>query len=354
MNAATKLGRFSDLRRIPLQAWIIGIVLVVAFLILPMQISNVYYVQVLVLMVLYAYEALAWNIVGGIAGQISFGHGIFFGVGAYTSTILFRDLGLSPWVGMFFGALFAVLFAIIIGWPCFRLRGPYFSLATLACQEILRSIVNNTNEIFGVDLRGSRGIILPPVGHSPAMFQFENKQYFYYVFLAFLLIELLTIFLLKRGKFGLYLAAIKSNEDSAAVLGVNAMKMKLYALMISAFFAALGGTFYVQLIHFVDPEIAFGPLALTFVLFAICGGPTYLLGPVIGTLALMPIAEYTRAVLAGTATGIHMVIYGLVLVLVMLFIPKGLLDLLQKGYQKLMQSFKKGKMATADEKEAGN
>jgi len=336
MQAATHTQEKSFFSQISRQSWILTAALVLIFMVLPLGIKNVYYVQVLVLMLLYAFAAMAWNIVGGIAGQISFGHGIFFGAGAYTSTILFRDLGLSPWIGMFVGAAIAIFFAILVGWPCFRLRGAYFSLATLALQEIMRSVVNNTNELWGIDFRGSRGIILPPVGHSPLLFQFENKLYFYYIFLAFLLLEVLVVFLLKRGKFGLYLAAIKNNEDSAAVLGVNASRMKLYALMISAFFTSLAGTFYVQLIHFVDPEIAFGPLALTFIFFAICGGPTYLFGPIVGTLALMPIAEFTRAALAGKATGIHLVIYGIILMLVMLYMPKGLLHVIQNTYNKLL------------------
>jgi branched-chain amino acid transport system permease protein len=311
----------------PWWRWVLGFIVALVTLVLPLLIQNTYYVQVLILVLLFAYLSLAWNIVGGLAGQISFGHAIFFGIGAYTSTILFRDLGLSPWLGMFVGGILSTLVAAALGYPCFRLRGAYFALATLALGEIARTVVNNTSFLFGIEIRGSRGILVPLRGHAPLVYQFEDKRYFYYIILGFLALLIFVVYRLKRSRLGLYLAAIGDNEDAAKSLGVNGTTAKLKAFLISAFFMALGGTLYAQLLHFVDPMSVFGGnVSVMVVLFAITGGPAYLLGPVVGTLLLMPIAEITRVMLAGKHTGIHMVIYGLILMLVMLFMPRGMLS----------------------------
>lgn len=306
--------------------WVLGFIVALIILALPLLIQNTYYVQVLILVLLFAYLSLAWNIVGGLAGQLSYGHAIFFGVGAYTSTILFRDLELSPWLGMLIGGILSVLVAAALGYPCFQLRGSYFALATLAFGEIARAVVNNTRSLFGIEVRGSRGILVPLRGHAPLLYQFEDKRYFYYIILGFLALLIFIVYRLKRSRLGLYLAAIGDNEDAAKSLGVNGTSAKLKAFLISAFFMALGGTFYAQLLHFVDPMSVFGgSVSVMVVLFATTGGPAYLMGPVVGTLLLMPVAEITRVMLAGKHTGMHMVIYGLILVLVMLFMPKGAL-----------------------------
>jgi branched-chain amino acid transport system permease protein len=311
--------------------WVLGFIVALIILALPLLIQNTYYVQVLVLVLLFAYLCLAWNIVGGLAGQISFGHAIFFGVGAYTSTILFRDLELSPWLGMFVGGILSALVAAALGYPCFRLRGTYFALATLALGEIARSVVNNTSFLFGIEVRGSRGILVPLRGHAPLLYQFDDKRYFYYIILGFLVLLIFVVSRLKRSRLGLYLAAIGNNEDAAKSLGINSAAAKLKAFLISAFFMALGGTFYAQLLHFVDPMSVFGgSVSVMVVLFAITGGPAYLMGPVVGTFLLMPIAEITRVMLAGKHTGMHMVIYGVILVLVMLFMPKGVLSAIER------------------------
>jgi branched-chain amino acid transport system permease protein len=308
------------------QRWLILAIGVSFVLILPLVIRNTYYVQVLILGLLFAYLALAWNIIGGMAGQLSFGHAIFFGIGAYTSTILFRDVGLTPWIGMLLGGLLSGLIAMALGYPTFRLRGAYFALATLAFGEIARAFVNNTNFLFGIEIRGSRGILVPLRGQAPLAYQFQDKRYFYYIVLLLLVILIYIVYQLKRSKLGLYLSAIGDNEDAAVSLGVNASAAKLKAFLISAFFTAVGGTFYAQLLHFVDaPSVFGGNISLMLVLFATTGGPAYLLGPVVGTLLLMPIAEVTRILLAGRFTGVHMVIYGLILVLVMRFMPRGVL-----------------------------
>lgn len=308
------------------QRWVIGVICAAVVLMPPLVIENTYYVQVVILGLLFAYLALAWNIMGGLAGQLSFGHAIFFGIGAYTSTILFRDLRVTPWLGMLVGGVLSGLIAVILGYPTFRLRGAYFALATLAFGEIARAFVNNTNFLFGIELRGSRGILVPLRGQAPLLYQFEDKRYFYYIILILLALLIYIVYRLKRSKLGLYLAAIGDNQDAAASLGVNATAAKLKAFLISAFFMAVGGTFYAQLLHFVDaPSVFGGSISLFVVLFATTGGPAYLLGPVIGTLLLMPIAEITRIVLAGRYTGVHMVIYGLILVLVMRFMPRGVM-----------------------------
>ncbi len=325
MNPTAPLASMTESRRNH-RAWILSAGLALLVLALPFFITNSYYLQWLILALLYAYLSMAWSIIGGMASQLSFGNAIFFGVGAYSSTILFRDLGLSPWLGMLIGAALSGLIALALGLPTFRLRGAYFALATLAFGQIVFTIVDSSDYLLGIEIRGPRGILLPLMGDSPLFFQFDDKRAYYYIIVSLLVILGVVIYRLRQSKLGLYLAAIGSNEEAAMAVGANGTTAKLKAFLLSAFFTALGGTFYAQLLHFVDaPSVLGGDISLLMVLFATAGSPTYLLGPLVGTFVLMPVAEITRVTLGGQHAGIHMVVYGVVLVLIMRFMPRGVL-----------------------------
>jgi branched-chain amino acid transport system permease protein len=303
----------------------------------PLLFRSPIFLHLMILIFFYAYLNLSWNILGGFAGQLSLGHAAFAGLGAYTSTLLFLHLGLSPWIGMFAGGAVAAIAAVTVGYPCFKLRGAYFSLSTLAFGEILRLIIENTNELFGIEIRGPMGISLPPLGHAPLQFQFLSKQYYYYIILVMMLLALYFTYRLSRSKLGYYLNAIKNDMEAAQSLGVNVPKCRLIAAILSAFLTGIGGTFYAQLILFIDPAgIMSGYFSLEIVLISIIGGRGTLLGPVLGAFLLIPISELTRIYLGGSYMGVHLIIFGAALIVVMRFQPRGINELIMKGYSMLL------------------
>lgn len=320
----------------------VPIVLISCLFILPLISNSPIFLHLMILVYFYAYLATSWNILGGFAGQLSLGHTAFTGIGAYTSTLLFIDLGLTPWIGMLFGGIFAVIVVVTIGYPCFNLRGAYFALSTLAFVETLRLLVENTNNIFGIEINGPRGIELPLQGHSPFNFQFLNKEYYYYIILVMMLIALLITYMVSKAKLGYYLSAIRNDADAAQSLGINVLRSRLKAASLSAFLTAIGGTFYAQLILFIDPGgIIGGFISLEIVLIAIVGGRGTLLGPILGSFFLIPISELTRIYLGGTYMGVHLSVFGAILILVIIFLPRGINEFVAKVYYRLIETLEK-------------
>lgn len=284
------------------------------------------------IMVLYfAYLASAWNLMCGYVGQISFGHSVFSGVGGYTSVILLTSLGLSPWLGMLVGGVLAAMLAVVIGYPTMRLRGPYFALTTIAVAEMLRMWVENTDEFLGIPLKGAEGLSVPLLGTNVALFQFDSKVPYYYIILAMLAIIMLMTWLMARSRLGVSLKAIRGDRDAAESLGINPTRYTLTAYAISAFMTALGGSFYAQFVRFINPERNMGiELSIDMALMSIIGGQGTIAGPVIGALFLAPISELSRGYLGGRLPGLHLALYGLVLILAVLYLPKGLASPLQR------------------------
>jgi branched-chain amino acid transport system permease protein len=281
-----------------------------------------YFLEVLISVLLFGYLGAAWNILGGYAGQFSFGHAAFFGIGAYTSTLLFLNLGVTPWVGMLAGGVLAAAFGLFAGYLSFRygLRGPYFSLVTLAFAEMLRVIAVNTKAVGS-----SLGLVIPNRVAAPAQFVFGGKLPYYYVVLAMVLGALWVTRRIEGSRLGYSLRAIRENEDAAEAAGVDALGMKLRAMAVSSFLTALGGTFYAQYFAYIDPSITFGPaVSIQGLLQAIVGGAGTVLGPLVGAFVLTPISELSRAALRGRA-GVDVMVYGAVLILVISFLPNGLM-----------------------------
>jgi branched-chain amino acid transport system permease protein len=281
----------------------------------------------------YGYLGTSWNILGGYAGQFSFGHAAFFGIGAYASTLAFVNWNITPWIGMVFGGLLGMLLGLLIGSLCFHygLRGPYFALATLAFSELLRLISLN------LDLTGkAMGILIPLKGDAPLYFQHESKIFYYFVILLMFIGALWITRRIDGGKIGDYFSAIREDEDAAEAIGVDSFVYKLLAISLSGFLTALGGTFYAQYFLYIDPAVTFGiGNSIEIFLRPIVGGMGTVYGPIIGALVLGPLGEVTRGMLGGYQ-GVHLMIYGAILVSVIIFLPNGIygwLRSLKKRYK---------------------
>lgn len=298
-----------------------------------------YWVQVYIWMLFFGMCATAWNIIGGFGGQYSIGHAGFLGLGAYTSTLLWLNLGLSPWIGMLAGGLVAALAGAIISYPCFRLRGAFFSLATIAFAEMLRVWGELTDTLFGLFINGARGLVIPPVGNDFWAFQFTDKVSYAYVIQALLLVSLAIAWAVKRSRLGYYLAAIGDDEEAVKSLGIDTARIKLIALLISAFLTAVAGSFYAQLVLFITPTRAMSiEISVQMVIMAVLGGLGTVFGPLLGALVLVPVAELTRAAFGGsTVQGVHMVVHGVIVMLVIRYIPKGIESWVRLGCRWLVQ-----------------
>jgi len=283
---------------------------------------------VMIRIFLYAMLATAWNVLAGYCGQISLGHAVFFGTGAYTSTVLVKTLGLTPWAGMLAGAALAVALSQVIGYPVFRLRGHYFAIATIAVGEIVQTLMINWDWVGG-----ARGLFIPiDRTGSPLAFQFRDKQVYYYIALGLLLLALWVTRRIERSRTGYYFRAIREDQDAAASLGIPVARYKQRAMAVSAGLTALGGTFYAQYILFIDPESVL-PLSLSILicLVAVLGGVGTLWGPLIGAAILVPLGEVTRIYLGGTGKAIDLLIYGFLIMVISVIQPGGIMEFAQRG-----------------------
>jgi len=275
----------------------------------------------LVVALMIALVGQGWNILGGYGGQYSFGHAAFFGTGAYVTAILQMRYGINAWVGFAAGISAAAALGAILGVLTFRsgLRGSYFALVTLAFAEVLR-IIASVAPITGA---GVGTLIKLDLGIRT--FQFQSRAVFYWIILALVGVSLVTTQLIERSRFGVWLVAVRENEDAAKALGVDANKVKLMAMVISAAITAAAGCFYAQYFLFVDSGIAYGTwISVQALLTPIIGGVGTVFGPLVGALIVKSLGEAAKLV-AGDAPGLDLIIYGAVLVLVIWFAPRGLI-----------------------------
>jgi len=278
------------------------------------------------LVLLYAIAASAWNIVGGYAGQISVGHVVFFGCGAYGSLAAYTHWGWPPIAGLPLGVAAAVLIAGVIGVPTLRLSGHYFSMATIAVAELVRLVVTNTDA-----LGGAQGLSGPVMPRSVMDLSFLSALPYYYLFLAVLVATLAITWRMEQNRMGYYLRAIKGSERAARSLGAAAPTYKLLAFLLSAAFTAVAGGLYATLFGFIDPESGFGILvSVKLLIMAALGGAGTLMGPLIGAAILVPLEEISNNLLGGKGGGPTFVLYGAVIMLLARFLPGGLLGLLAK------------------------
>jgi branched-chain amino acid transport system permease protein len=303
---------------------------VVALLALPAVLSG-YAVTIFILIFFYAALAQAWNVVGGYAGQLSVGHAAFVGIGGYTSALLF-ERGVTPWIGMFVGAALAAVLGAVIGFLGFRfgLRGFYFVLLTVAFAEICRILASNIDAVGG-----AVGLYITFTG-NPRQFQFQDPRAYYYVALALMLLATGVTALIERRRFGIYLGAIREDETACEALGVDTFKYKMLAMVVSSFLTGLAGTFYAFQNFSLQPAAVFGiPLSVEIIIRPIIGGSGTLLGPIVGSFILTPLGELSRYFFGQSGLhGAHLIVYGVLLIAVVLFLPQGAYPSLRKLFSR--------------------
>jgi branched-chain amino acid transport system permease protein len=299
-------------------------VLLAAAVAAPAVIRSESVIGTLTLIYFFAFVGQGWNVLGGYAGQFSFGHALFFGIGAYTSSLGFIKWGVSPWLGMWVGAAVAMLAGAVTGHLSFRygLRGAYFALVMLAFAEIFRVAVTNWDWVGA-----SFGLLVPLRGQAPHLFQFADKRGFYYVILAMLVAATAGVARLARSRLGYEMVAVREDEAAAAALGIDPYRVKLVAMAVSAGLTALGGTFYAQYFSYIDPSIGFGTgSSIEILLRPIVGGAGTLWGPLLGSALLGVLGEATRGLVKAYA-GLQLALYGAILMIAVVFLPRGVVGL---------------------------
>jgi branched-chain amino acid transport system permease protein len=295
---------------------VIGFVVIAAW---PLLVQDVFYQRVGALVLLAAISASAWNLLGGYAGQVSVGHAVYFGAGAYASLVVYTELGWPPIAGAPLGVVVSMAISALIGTPTFRLRGHYFSMATIAAAELFRILAANW-KLLGAAV----GLMGPPVPRSAWDLSFISPIPYHYLFLAVLVVLLGLTWKMQRSRMGYYLAAIRGGDRAARSLGVPVLRYKLYALLLSAGFTSLAGSLYAVMVGFIDPDSALGILiSVKMLIIAALGGAGTLFGPLVGAIILIPLEETTNAMFGGGGTGITFIVYGAIILLVARFQPGG-------------------------------
>lgn len=306
-------------------AIVFGLLLVL----LPLFQLGDYYMHLAIMFLMWVTLGNSWNLVGGYLGQHSFGHAAFFGMGAYTTGLFYYYYKLDPWIGLILGGATAALLAIPLGFIIFRLRGPYFALSMLASAEILRYVTLNWNSLT----LGAEGILLPPY--------FSSKTPFYYLLLALMLASLFATYWVVRSKLGFYFVAIREDQDAAEALSIYSTKYKVYALMISALYAGMMGSFYTVYMAYIQPDIVFSLVnfSIAMILVAVLGGIGTFWGPVFGALLITILQESFRRIFASEeflslfetifrfklSGSPSLLIYGILIIVVILFMPEGIM-----------------------------
>ena len=309
--------------------WLILLVLAVVLPPLPPS----YYLHIIILTLVYVALASAWNIVGGMAGQISLAHSLFIGVGAMFSTALLLKLGINMWLGLVISAVISGVLGAIIAWIDFRFRLGHLSfvLITLAFAEMGAVVVEGWDF-----LGGASGLLLPRDTGNFLQFQFGGGIGAFWAMLVLAVAAILINVAILNAPLGYYLRTIRDNENAARAIGVNVLRYKIAAMVISAMLSSVIGTAYVRYLTFADPYLLISPvIVIEIVLFATVGGLGSAFGPALGAILLVPLGEILRGKLGGVLPGLHYFIYGVVVIAVILITPSGLLPLLEKWWARL-------------------
>jgi branched-chain amino acid transport system permease protein len=306
------------------------IVLLVLF---PVLIKSDYYRHIFIIALMWVVIGSSWNLLSGYTGQVSFGHAIFFGTGAYTAGLCVTKLNISAWWGMLLGGPVALLVGLVIGWVCFRLRGPYFALATIAVGEIFRLVATNW-----VDLtEGMQGILIIQT--------FRSKIPYYYLALGIAGLSVFVIHLVMRSKWGYYFVAIREDQDAAEALGISSFRYKSLSLMISSFMTGLAGAFYMNYMAFIDPHVVFSLhyISIMAILVGIIGGVGTTWGPPVGAFIMVLLQETFRSSFFGImpkwVSEAHVLVFGLLVIFVIRFMANGIVG----DWSKIQRIWGRGK-----------
>ena len=321
----------SRIRRTDL-AWL-GLALALVVLpALPAVGGNSFRMHVLILILLFAGMAQAWNIIGGYGGQVSFGHSVFFGIGAYGAGMAVVTYGGSPWPGILVGMVTAAVVAVLISYPCFKLSGHYFAIATFAIVEIF-------NRMFLVWywVGGALGLDYPLVKEGFGnLIWYDSKTGYYYCALGLFVLIFGIVRFMERHRFGYYLRAVREGQETAESLGVNSTAVKLAAMALSAALSALCGAFFVQYNFRVDPPMVMSlDMSMKFVLVTILGGTGTLAGPLLGAAVLIPLQEYSRALWGGLGAGVDLIVFGLLIIVIVIKQPAGITGIVRDVSRRL-------------------
>lgn len=309
------------------------LIIFILLLLFPLLVGSDYYRHIFILTLMWVVIGSSWNLLAGYTGQVSFGHAIFFGTGAYTAGLCVTKLGISAWWGMLLGGPVALLIGLIIGWICFRLRGPYFALATIAIGEIFRLVATVWTGLTD----GMQGILI--------IQSFRSKIPYYFLALLLAAACIAAIYLVMRSKWGYYFIAIREDQDAAEAMGVSSFRYKSLSLMISSFFTGLAGAFYMNYMGFIDPEVVFSLhyISIMAILVGIIGGVGTLWGPPLGAFIMVWLQETFRSSFFGLAprwvSEGHVLVFGLLVIFVIRYMANGIVG----DWSKIQQFLSKKK-----------
>lgn len=322
-----KYGKFEISKR-NIICFLIGLCVVA---LLPLAVRGVFPRHVMIMILVWSIIGMGWNFIGGYAGQVSIGHSLFYGIGGYASAIGFLYFNITPWIGMWIGVGISIMIAFLVGAPLLRLKGHYFAVASMAVGEAGRIIFTNTKYIGGAT---GVDFLKPQVPMWYSM-QFSTKLHYFYIFLIFALLTLFLVIYLDKSKFGYYLRTIKGNEMAAESVGIDTSKYKLMAYILSASIVSIGGSLYAQYMVYIDPNMLMTlNTSLMICLVTVMGGVGKIFGPIVGAIVLTMISEYSRVLLGGSGKGFDLLFYGILVIIVVLYIPDGMLSLLNKKKSK--------------------
>jgi branched-chain amino acid transport system permease protein len=339
LNETSNIKSSNSLRRPKVY---IPLLIIAFFAVVPILTANSYILHMFILCLFFAAISQAWNILAGLTGQVSIGHAAFFGVGAFSSTVLLISLGVSPWIGMWVGSGLSILLSLAFGGLCFRIKGPYFTIVTMAFAGILMLIFSDWNVTGGFD-----GLFISAratSGNSLVNFWFLSQIPYFYFMLGLFIIVFAVTFKIQKSKIGLYFAAVREDEVAAQSLGINVFKWKMVALVISVLFTAMLGTFYAQYVLYIYAgDLMSLNFSLKIALPAIIGGLGTLAGPLVGAFILIPLAEFINTILGGGYPGLYLIIYGIILIFTVLIMPQGVVGVLKKSYESGLKKLPGGK-----------
>lgn len=312
----------------PAWATALGLIGAAALVAYPLVITSTFAQHTMILVFLYAMMAQSWNVVAGLSGQISLGHAMFFGLGAYSVGVLGVKFGITPWIGILVGMLIAAVAAVAVGIPTLRLKGHYFAIATLLIGSSVQIIFQRWDWVGAAS-----GLFLPLKRGSPWLdMQFHtSKVPYYYISLAAAALTFLAVWKMRRSRMGFRLQALRDDADAAASLGIAVARYKVLAFVISAAIMSVAGGFYTQYILVLDPERVFSvDISIIVVLMTVLGGSGTLWGPAVGAAVLIPLSEYSRIWFGSTGRTIDLMIYGVLIVVICMWRPAGLISIFEE------------------------